>query len=168
MPDQNVEQMLNQTSDVLSDTIRLGEAMLVEFSEQGESLTNAKTHTASIVKQAKQAEHTVRSMRSTPYALWRWCIEMFQWMVSGVFISPSPALETVSNECLKKSSSSYEKMLHSTTTPLEAQVSTLLAQAHAMGEALDTHLHLLDEFDKTVNTCSTQLHKNDQSTKNFS
>lgn len=162
MPDQDVEQMLNQTSDVLSDTIRLGKAMLVEFSDQGESLANAKTHTESIVKQAKQAEHTVRSMHSTPYALWRWCIETFQWMVSGLFVQASPVSETAWNRHSNVSSSGHAKILHTTTSPLEAQVLILHEQAHAMSEALNTHLHLLDELDKTVDTGCTQLQQNDQ------
>ena len=162
MPDQDVEQMLTKTSNVLSDTIRLGEAMLVEFSDQGEALANAKTHTESIVKQAKQAEHTVRSMRSTPYALWRWCVETFQWMVSGLFVQASPVSKTVSNHQSNASASAHAKIVHTTTSPLEAQVLILHEQAHAMSEALDTHLHLLDELHKTVDTGCTQLQQNDQ------
>ena len=161
MPDHDVEYLLIQTSDVLSDTIRLGEAMLVEFSKQGESLAKAKTDTESIVKQAKQAEHTIQSMRSTPYALWRWCIETILWMFSGLFVSASSASETVSIERLNTSCKTHEKNVHS-TTPLEAQILTLHAQAHAMGEALDTHLYLLDELDKTVDTGSTQLQHTNQ------
>lgn len=161
IPDQDVESMMNQTSEVLSDTIRLGEAMMVEFSNQGESLEKAKTHTESIVKQAEQAKHIIRSMRSTPYALWRWFIDTFQWMVSGQFVYASPASEIVSNTCLNTSFKSHETHTHTTKTTLEAQVITLHAQAHAMNEALDMHLHLLDEINKKVDTGCIQLQQCD-------
>ena len=162
MSEHDVEHLLNRTSEVLMDTIHLGEAMLVEFSAQGETLIKAKTHTESIVKQAKNAEHTIRSMRSSPYALWRWCVDTFDWMFSGLLKYTSPELGSVSQGPLKVSSSYHKRILQTSTFPLEAQVLVLHAQANAMGEALDSHLYLLDTLDKTVDKGSTQLNQNEQ------
>lgn len=151
--DNRVADQLSAIESTLADTIHLGEAMLTEFAQQTETFERAQAHTAAVVRDAQQAHHVVRAMQSTPYALWRWCVGWWTWL-AGRFIAVPEANPSVSTTQSAPQPAEADDARDATTALLPAsiewQLHTLHAQAHALGEALDTHLHLLDHLDDNV------------------
>lgn len=160
--DAPVQRQLNAIESTLADTVHLGEAMLTEFAQQTETLEAAHTKTTAIVHEAHEALHVVRAMRSTPYAMWRWCVGLWTWLAGWLTVAkkadrePTTAgMHATSGNTLLPKSVAIEDTDATHATPLlpshvEYQLHTLHAQANALGEALDKHLYLLDQLDAGV------------------
>jgi len=161
-----VQRQLRSIESTLTDTVHLGEAMLTEFAQQTETFERAQSHTTGVVREAQAALHVVRAMRSTPYALWRWCVGWWTWLASWLVVAteadPVPTAAQTAREGTR-SPPSVDTSTDATHTPpllpphVERQLDTLQAQAHALGEALDTHLHLLDRLETGVVTGGAAL-----------
>ena len=164
--DARVQRQLRDIESTLTDTVHLGEAMLTEFAQQTETFERAQSHTTGVVREAQAALHVVRAMRSTPYALWRWCVGWWTWLASWLVVAteadPVPTAAQTAREGTR-SPPSVDTATDATHTPpllpphVERQLDTLQAQALALGEALDTHLHLLDRLETGVVTGGAAL-----------
>lgn len=164
--DARVQRQLRDIESTLTDTVHLGEAMLIEFAQQTETFERAQSHTTGVVREAQAALHVVRAMRSTPYALWRWCVGWWTWLAGWLVVAteadPLPTAAQAAREGTRVSPNNNIAIDATHTTPLlsphvEQQLDTLQAQAHALGEALDTHLHLLDRLETGVATGGAAL-----------
>ena len=166
--DARVQHQLRDIESTLTDTVLLGEAMLTEFAKQTETFERAQNHTTGVVREAQAALHVVRAMRSTPYALWRWCVGWWTWLAGWLVVAteadPLPTAAQAAREGTR-SPSRVDTATDATYTPpllpphVERQLDTLQAQAHALGEALDTHLHLLDRLETGVATGGAALER---------
>ena len=164
--DARVQRQLHAIESTLTDTVHLGEAMLTEFAQQTETFERAQNHTTGVVREAQTALHVVRAMRSTPYALWRWCVGWWTWLAGWLVVAteadPLPITAQAAREGTRAPPSGDTATDITHTPPLlpahvERQLDTLQAQAHALGEALDTHLHLLDRLETGVATGGAAL-----------
>ena len=164
--DASVQRQLVDIESTLTDTVHLGEAMLIEFAQQTETFEQAQSHTTGVVREAQAALHVVRAMRSTPYALWRWCVGWWTWLAGWLVVAteadPLPTAAQAAREGTR-TPPNVDNDTDTTHTPpllpahVERQLDTLQAQAHALGEALDTHLHLLDRLETGVATGGAAL-----------
>lgn len=165
--DSRVNDQLRAIEGTLTDTVRLGEAMLTEFAQQTETLETAQAHTQAVVRDADEARHVVRAMQSTPYALWRWCVGWWTWLWApgglharpNLASPPSPLTDAATAATATATDGAPGTTAASPLLPphVEAQIHTLHAQAHALGAALDTHLHLLDDIRRDVDDGSARL-----------
>ena len=149
MHDCHTRDQLRDIESTLTDTVRLGEAMLTKFAQQSETFERAQHHTTGVVREAQEALHVVRAMQSTPYALWRWCVGWWAWLFGQTDVATNTTPDTslpLQKETVPEGTG---RDAAGNTVPLhvERQIRMLHQQAHAMGHALDQHLHLLDVMD---------------------
>lgn len=152
MHDCHAQHELRVIESTLTDTVRLGEAMLTEFAQQSETFERAQQHTTGVVREAQEALHVVRAMQSTPYALWRWCVGWWAWLCGHTDAATKTTSDTYLPLQKEMELEGTGRDTGGNTLPphVEQQIHMLHQQAHAMGHALDKHLHLLDVLDGQV------------------
>ena len=156
--DLELQNLLFAIDSSLQDSIALGEALCEELSKQSEQLDHTQAKTDEIVADAKSALHLVRAMRSTPYAMWKWCIDTWFWISNFIWTSilPEPYLDTTVHKKAAQSISHLHQMdtepiLDSDDKPnLISQVQRLKAISDAIGNRLDHQLQSLDHLDLKV------------------
>ena len=163
--DPKVQNVLFYIDSSLQDSIALGEALCEELSKQSEQLDQTKAKTDEIVADAKSALHLVRAMHSTPYAMWKWCIDTWFWISHFIWtnILPKPSIDITAHKKAAQSISHLPNTdapsIHYSNdqTNMMSQVQRLKEISDAIGNRLDHQLQSLDHLNQSIDRGQQQL-----------